>query len=147
MNLLDFERALESEVKTGRLGVPVALRIHAMIPGINGDILGSLGLFRPLFSLIGNLGRGHVQAKQHPSGQQLTVLWTEESGKTVFLTLATSAKMKQALHLLLIGSHGMAQLEGGEAWCDTLTGELPPIWEKEIQESLQKRTSIPLYAS
>jgi hypothetical protein len=147
MQLADLQRALDSEVKTGKLGVPVALRIHATMPLGEGDIHAALGFFRPFFSLLGNSQKGDVQAKRHPSGQQLAILWTEETRKTAFLTLACSPNMKRGLHLLLIGNHGMTQLQGGEAWSDSLSGEIPGLWEHEIQESLRKGTSIPVRAS
>lgn len=147
MKLADLERSLESEIKTGRLGVPVALRIHAAMPTTLGDILSVLGFSRPLFSLIGDINRGTVQAKRHPSGKQATVLWTEATGKTVFMTLVATANTKPALNVFLIGNHGMTQLEGAEDWCDDISGEFPAVWEKEIQESLRKGTSIPVPVS
>jgi hypothetical protein len=144
---LDLERAIKSELETGRLGVPVAMRIHATLPMTAPGMWGVPAFFRPLLSLMGDLRSGQVQAKQHASAKECTVLWTEDSGKSVFLTLATSAKLKQSLHVLLFGNHGMTQLHGGEAWSDSVTLESPFLWEREIQESLKKGTSIPVKAS
>lgn len=147
MKLADLERALKTELETGRLGVPVALRIHATLPAIEGNVFRMLGFFRRLLSLMGNVDRGQVQAESHPHAKAGAILWTEESGVTVFLTLASGARMQQSLHLQLIGNHGMTQLHGGEAWSDSVTANPPTLWEREIQESLRKGTSIPVKAS
>jgi hypothetical protein len=147
MQLADLERALKAELETGRLGIPVALRIHATLSTTTPGIWGSLGCFGPLLALMGEIHSGEVHAKQHPSGKECAVLWTADSGKTVFLTLATSAKSKQTLHLLLIGNHGTTQLKGGDAWSDSLPEKPKPLWEQEIQESLRKGTSIRIEVS
>jgi hypothetical protein len=147
MKLADLERALKAELDTGRLGDPVALRIHATFPKVQGDIFRVVGFFRPLLSLMGNVDGGEVHAKSHPTGKECAILWTDESGITVFLTLASGTKTKQSLHLLLIGNHGMTELHGGDAWSDAISSNLSSLWEKEIQESLQEGTSIRIKVS
>ena len=147
MQLADAERALRAELDSNRLGVPVALRIHAMLPAVDRDILDAIGFFRPFLSLIGDITRGTIQAKRHASGKQCTILWTAETGKTAFLTLIQSPDVRQSLHVLMIGNHGAMQLQGGETWNDALSDFSPLLWEKEIQESLRNGTSIRATAS
>lgn len=146
MKLADLERALKAEIDNGRLGEPVALRIHA-VARWDKDLLDGLGNFRPLLILMGDISSGHVHARRHSSLQQCAILWTTDTGKSVLLTLGRSRSAKQSLHLLLIGNHGMTQLQGGEDWSDVFSPNAPSLWEKEIQESLRRGTSIPLKAS
>jgi len=77
------------------------------------------------------------------SGQQCSVLWTDPSGRTVFLSLVSVPQSRPSLSVLLVGNHGITRLSGGEFWDgnDAFSAE-NPLWREEIRESLQRGTSI-----
>jgi hypothetical protein len=145
MQLVDLERTLKTELETGRLGEPVALRIHAVLPS-NDNIFSWPGSFRPLLALMGDISSGYIHVQRHASHRQCAILWTTDTGKSVFLTWACPVKAKPSLHVLLLGNHGIMQLHGGETWSEVIAPKAPSLWEKEIQESLRTGTSIPVNA-
>jgi hypothetical protein len=147
MTLSDLERAAREVLATGDIGTPVALRIHAAIPGFAGDAANALGIFEPLLRLISDESNGKVQARKHPSGKHLTVLWTDDRGRTVFITLTTNTPARQDLQVLLIGNHGITQLTGAEAWQEDIPPAKIPLWGQEIAQSLKQGTSIQVPAS
>ena len=140
MNLADLQRTLENVLATGKLGTPVALRIHAAVPDVNP--LKVLGVFSPLVGLICNDSRGKLQAQSHSSGGQLSVLWTDAQGRSVLISAVSVPKCRQNMHILLIGNHGVTRLSGGELWSEPLSADQSCPWEEEIRESLKTGTSI-----
>ncbi|MCA9067800.1 MAG: hypothetical protein KDA84_02695 [Planctomycetaceae bacterium] len=142
MQLIDLEHALAEALKTGQLGVPVSLRIMAVTPQTGIELPRVIAQFAPLIRLISQESSGKVQARQHPSGQQLSVLWTDSQGRTVSITVASASTARPSLGVLVVGNHGITQLNGGEAWEGFGSPVESPLWEKEITESLKRGTSI-----
>lgn len=142
MKLIDLEHALHEVLKTGQLGTPVALRILVATPQTEIDPFRFVGRFAPLIRAVSEVTRGKIQARRHPSGRQLSIVWNDAQGRTVSLTIVSTPDIGQSLRVLVVGNHGITQLNGGEAWNEDLTSDTIPLWEKEIAESLKQGTSI-----
>lgn len=142
MKLIDLEHALNDLLQTGQLGTPVALRILVATPQTPTEPSHLIGLFAPMIRLIADETRGRIQARQHPSGKQLSVLWMDARGRTVSLTVVSTPETQRNLQVLVIGNQGISQLDGGEAWDDTFTNADSPLWERELAESLKRGTTI-----
>ncbi len=147
MTLSELERSLAGVLKSGQLGIPVALRIHASLPGCGNDLTDALGLFGPLIRLVSEEASGQLQAMQHSSGRQLSVLWTAANGRTVFLSLVSVPQAKQSLQALVVGNHGIAKLTGEAAWNEPDSPSKSALWQAEIHESLNRGTSIAVESS
>ena len=54
----------------------------------------------------------------HPQHAQTSVLLQTPSGKTVFVTIGCGSAKEATLQLLIVGTHGVAQLEGAGEFRD-----------------------------
>ncbi|HUG90850.1 MAG TPA: hypothetical protein VML55_08460 [Planctomycetaceae bacterium] len=120
MTLDDLARALDGAVAAGRIGTPVALRVHAVLPA-GGDLVAALAalmrrLAEPLFG-----PPGRLTARRDADERQLHALASYPSGPTVLVTLAATRSRDPSLELLVVGNHGVIRLEGGECFAG-----LPP---------------------
>lgn len=142
MTLTEIEHAIRQVLNTGQLGNSVSLRIHAAVPDAAGEAAGLVGVFAPLIRLIADDTQGRVQARQHPSGRQISVLWTDDRGRTALVTLTAAPKTMQSLQVMIVGNHGITRLTGGDEWDEPLSPGERPLWKDEIAESVNQGTSI-----
>lgn len=147
LTLTDVERAMRDVLKAGQLGTPVALRIHVTLPVESADAGMVAGYFASLIEQVANIKAGRIQAQQHSSGRQASLLWTDERGVTVFLTFLFDQPLHKSIRVLLIGQHGISQLVGDSQWQEIFEGDGPALWMQEIRESLQSGTSIAVKSS
>jgi hypothetical protein len=138
---------LSSVLKSGQIGSPVALRIHATLPEGDLELLKVIGLFTTLVRLVADDTQGKLHARQHPSGQQVSVLWNDVNGRTVFLSLMSAPMAQQGLQVLIVGNHGIARLSGGELWNVPNLEDVASPWREAIDESLKRGTSVAVKTS
>ncbi len=142
MTLAELEHTLGALLDSKQLGTPVALRIHAVLPEFAGELRNIIGYFDPLLRRVADVSAGKLTARQHPGGQQISVLWTDARGRTAMVTLTSVPNARQSLNVLVLGNHGVTQLSGGDLWNEAITGEEPALWSEEIAQSLKTGTSI-----
>jgi hypothetical protein len=121
VTLDDLARTLGEAVATGRIGTPVALRVHAVLLDENGDPAGVFAclmrrLAEPLFGAPERLA-----ARGDSAGRILDVLVSYAAGWTALLTLGRMPSppgrgMAPRLDLLVVGNRGVLRLEGGECF-------------------------------
>jgi hypothetical protein len=147
MTLGDLEHTLGSVLKSGQIGSPVALRIHATLPEGDLELRKVIGVFTTLIRLVADDSQGQLRARQHPSGRQVSVLWNDVNGRTVFISVMSAPMAQQGLQVLVVGNHGIARLSGGELWNVPNLEEEPPHWREAIDESLKRGTSVAVKTS
>lgn len=133
MTLEELQAKLRLAVAEGRIGSPVALRMHLNSGRADEDlqshVLATMRMARELFDSLPErlMVRGDFD-------RQATVLVTYASGATLFATLNRAAVDSSNIQLLLIGNHGIANLEPAE-W-------IPESLPEESTAALQWRNSL-----
>ena len=144
MMLGELEQQLQQTVAEGRIGTPVALRVHLQSAGDGtpvGDFVYAIFMARSLF---GNPPeRVMVRGDLH---QQATALVTYASGATLVVSAGQCSGETSTIQLLLIGNHGIANLEPA-----LFTGGWPANasiesahWQESLAESHATGTAVTL---
>ena len=132
----ELEQQLQKTVADGKIGTPVALRIHLQTPcegTPKSDIVYAMFMARLLFEAPPErvMVRGDLE-------QQATALVTYASGATLFISAARCGGEVSTIRLMLIGNHGIANFEPA-----TFTGAWPANassdsahWQRQLNESL-----------
>ncbi len=114
MTLDDIRHTLLEAVKTGKVGTPVALRLHLQLTNADASLLSTaatlIGLCEPLFKV----EPSQLFARSNAGGRQLSLLCETESGRTCSITIGSGSAKAASLNLLLVGNHGVIRLEGSE---------------------------------
>jgi hypothetical protein len=133
LNLADLRRTLDRALGSGRVGIPVALRVHLRLERIAGANIDLESAAASLLSWGEEVFGSPPQrvAVSENEGHSLTVLATCAGGQTLHVTVAASGRPD--LHLLLIGNHGIVRLEGGELL--EAFGAIEPASTEEIEET------------
>lgn len=150
MTPTDLCTALDEALKTGKLGTPVAVRLHWQVPCLeNEDWPGWLETVLQMLSPCFDQPPVKVQARQHPAVPQWNILLQTEAGQTIFLTLGRQAAPAPSLQLLVTGNHGTLRLEG-EPLCQPAGAEPSPQfrhWWSVIRQSAATSRELPLRES
>lgn len=145
MTCSEVQSALADAVRTGKLGTPVAARVHVQLvdDAVEPDAVLApvLEMLRPCF----DHPPASVRAREHASEGQWNVLFQTAAGGTVFVTVGCGAANAPGLHLLVIGNHGVLRLEGAECFRPgdlSAAAPAPQAWSAAITESLRSGRSI-----
>ncbi len=153
MNCAELKQALSDAMNTGKLGTPVAVRVHVQLAsptfaapscGLTGVIDGVLQMLSPVFCE----PLSSLRVRRHNEVEQWTVLLQSSTGKTVCITVGCGCRASDSLELLVVGNHGIARLHGGGG--DVLEWETeakPEIdWSSVIDEAVTTGREIRLSA-
>lgn len=145
MTPTDLGAALNDALKTGKLGTPVAVRLHWQRPRV-ADWPGWLETVLQMLAPCFGQPAVTVQAQQHPDVPQWNILLQTEEGRTIVLTLGAGAVSAPSLQLLVTGNHGTLRLEG-EPLCEPAVAEPSPRarhWWSVIRQSAATDCELPL---
>lgn len=143
ITLDDLNQALQRTVEGGKIGAPVALRMHLQLCGNDADLLAVVadlieragGLFEsgPVRFMV----RGRVD-------QQISALMSYAAGQTLFVSVGRGVANISQTHLLLIGNHGVANLDGLEldGFSSQGEGTQSTGWRKLLQTSLESKQAV-----
>jgi len=147
VTLAELRQALADALGDGRVGVPVAARIHCQLDDPQCDLLAGLASLLALSEGALSPERGaRLFARYGDDPRQLSVLVSYASGQTSFVTIGCGAAADPALHLLLVGNRGIVRLEGAEQFDPA--GEPPARgddlkrWRRPVEQSLRDGASI-----
>lgn len=112
MTFTDLRHTLQNVVDTGKLGTPVSMRVHLQLPGKQGDASAALSSVLAMLAPCLNEEPAELQSRRHARHAQTSVLLQTPGGKTVFVTIGFGSANQTSLNLLVVGNHGIAQLEG-----------------------------------
>jgi hypothetical protein len=88
-----------------------------------------------------------VRARKHADAQQWNLLLQTATGRTIFLTIGCGGAKASSLDLLVIGNHGIAQLQGADDF-DWEPETMSPIdWLASIDEAIASGHEIALPAN
>jgi hypothetical protein len=144
MDLTQLRNALGQAVTTGKLGTPVSARVHVQfaeaaceLPAVIGGVLRVLS---PAF----DEPPARVRARKHAGAEQWNLLLQTATGRSIFLTIGCGSATTSSLDLLIIGNHGIAQLQGGDDF-DWQPETAPEIdWPAAIDEAIATGREVAL---
>ena len=110
MSLAGLQQALQNVIDTGKLGTPVSIRVHLQLPEA-GDAKGVLAAILEMLSPCLSERPVEQHARRHARHEQTTFLLQTPTGKTVFVTIGFGSAQRPSLRLLVIGNHGIAELQ------------------------------------
>lgn len=107
----DLKRTLGDALASGEIGTPVALRLSVQRMNRQADVAAELAAVMKLTDGVFRSGPATMSARQSRSGDQWNVLMRCATGETISLTLGRGATEGSRLYLVLVGNHGIVQLE------------------------------------
>lgn len=109
-HLKDLKRALRAIIDSGRVGIPVCLRVHVQLRMREDSPTRMSEVAKGLQSLaVELLSMSKPKWKQRGRGRLLNVLGTDERGRSALLTFNQSGC--DQVSLTLIGNRGVVRLE------------------------------------
>jgi hypothetical protein len=114
LNLPDLRRTLHQALGSGRVGIPVALRLHLRLEktgAANADLVSAAAVLMSWGEQVFGSPPRDVAVSQSRD-ESLTILATCAGGQMIHVTVAAAERAE--LHLLLVGNRGIVRLEGGE---------------------------------
>ncbi|MFQ5730658.1 MAG: hypothetical protein ACE5KM_01760 [Planctomycetaceae bacterium] len=126
MNNHDIRRTLQNVIDTGKLGTPVSIRVHLQLPGPDGNPTALLDQILEMLQPCLDEFPAELHSRRHRNHSQTNVLLRTPTGKTVFVTIGFGSAEEAMLHLLVVGNHGMAQLERTEDFPTDAFAAVPP---------------------
>lgn len=143
MTLDDLKQCLRQTVSGGQVGTPVALRLNLQLSEGTTDILARMAAVVVAANEI-FAGVPKRLMVQGGIGCQMTVLASYETGETLFVTVGAGVARQSSVRLLLIGNHGVANLDGLELDQPVAESVNPEEqhWRELLQKSLQTRKPI-----
>lgn len=114
MTLDDMNAALSEALATGRIGVPVSIRLHVQLPEPDADLARVLATIMRVAATVFSGQPERLTARQDADRRQCNVLVQHAGGPTTFVTLGRGSVTRPSLHLLVAGNHGVIRLEGCE---------------------------------
>ena len=134
MTLDDIQGALSDAMQTGKLGTPVAARVHLLVDG-EVNIAGAVERIAAMLSPCFELPSETVRARRHASGRVSSLLMQTGNGRTIFISIGQTDR--PALHLLVVGNHGVLRLEGGDCLEPVSFDRTENEWSAQIAESCE----------
>ena len=143
MTLDDLNHALRQTIDGGKIGTPVALRMHLQFSDDSTDQLAVIaGVIERANGLFAS-GPSRCMVRSNRD-QQVTALISYAAGQTLFVTVGRGVATQSQTHLLLIGNHGVANLDGLEfdeaAFCSK--DEESASWRGLLQASLDGKQAV-----
>jgi hypothetical protein len=139
MTLDDLDRTLTDALSTGKVGSPVALRLHLQLADSAADLAQATAALMRLAETVFSETPSRVTARtRDETPRQWNLLCNYPGGQTVQLTLGCGAAASSTLHLLLVGNHGVVRLEGAELFDDTslsATDEETNHWQQTVEQN------------
>lgn len=142
MTLDEIHQTLLEAVNTGKVGTPVALRLHLQLVSTDVDpyllVAELLQLCEPLFGE----EPVRVMARNNNDGRQLNLLFETAAGRTISITIGGGSTTQAFLSLLLIGNHGVIRLEGADSFDEQSLNDMSDAsakrdhWHSMIASSL-----------
>lgn len=137
MTVSELCDSVRTVLETGRLGIPVNVRLHwefsesaSLLPTV---LTGAVVIADQALQLEEPVWRG----RQHESGRTLNLLGSDRRGRTLMITLVAEAKRQTAL--TIFGNHGIVRLD--EGWVDP-NSIVEPVkelsWLSDLQEAMSK---------
>ena len=114
MNLEQLRLALQQALATGRVGQPVAVRLHLRAGTDTATTEQLLACLLPVVSDVFGDTPQRVLARSGADSGQLNLLLEYELGATALVTVVALGDASPCLHVILVGNHGVIRLEGGE---------------------------------
>ncbi len=146
MTFNDLRRTLSEALSTGKIGTPVAIRMHVQLADSNVDPLMLLATAMQTVEQVFSARPARLMARENADGRQFNVLLNYAGGETVMLTVGRGSAKTASLNLLLIGNHGVIRLEGAELFEATaadFTADVDP-WKSPIEQSLERNEAVAL---
>lgn len=145
MNFEELRHSLLETIRTGDIGVPVALRVTSQFGNRAINVIdGAIAAAQLAVVAFSEERPSRLHARKAADDRQLTLLVEYPLGQTFFLTTTAIDGSPSALDLLLIGNHGIVRLEGGELFEPVASP--PPVseeWRKAIESSLHSNQAVP----
>jgi hypothetical protein len=144
----ELQDAMTAAIATGKIGTPVALRVHAIVTSDSFNPAATLDAVIGLAGTAFPTKPQRLTARSAGAGQQWNVLLNYAGGQTLSFSIASNPDRSagNCLHLLLIGNHGIVRLEGAEL-LDDCSGESPEnvvYWKQHMTDSHAKQTVVHL---
>jgi hypothetical protein len=139
MTIDGLRNALTAAIATGKIGTPVALRVHAIVASDSFNPAAALDAVIGLADTTFSSKPQRLTARSGGAGKQWNVLMNYAGGQTLSFSIASSPDRSagNCLHLLLIGNHGIIRLEGAELLNVCSCG--PPknvvYWRRQMTDS------------
>lgn len=135
--------AIHDAVATGKIGTPVAVRLHAHFSNPQTDLAAAfetvMAEIEPLFPAAQWL----LMARRSASARQLTLLLKNDAGRSVFVTLTRGGSRTFSPSLLVIGNHGILRLAGGNDFSEALLNAASGTsWKSAIEASLAQTAAV-----
>ena len=144
----DLSSTLTAAIATGKIGTPVAMRVHAIVAADTFNPAATLDAVIGLADIAFPAKPQRITARSGGAGQQWNVLLNYAGGQTLSFSIASSPDRSagNCLHLLLIGNHGIIRLEGAELINNRL-GNSPEnvvYWRRQMTDSHTKQSVVHL---
>ena len=114
MTFDELQITLTDALASGKIGTPVAARVHLQFPDADADLAAALATVAATFEPILDGLLTTLRCRQGSDLNQWNLLLQSEKGRTLFVTLGRASVPAATLNLLVIGNHGVIRLEGGE---------------------------------
>jgi hypothetical protein len=144
MTLTELRAALAQAVATGKLGTPVSARVHVQLAESECDLPSVLGGVLRMLSPAFDEPPARIRARKHASAPQWNLLLRTTTGRTIFITVGCGSRATAALDLLVVGNHGIVQLQGGDAFEWEPQEEPRPAWMSQVDEAIATGREIAL---
>jgi hypothetical protein len=144
MTIDELRNALRQALETGKIGVPVSLRLHCQLADREVDLVSALAAVLPLAEDCFSTAPVSLAATQDAGQRQLNVMLQYAAGSTVFVTVGRGSAVRNRLHLLVVGNHGVVRLEGADAFDAGNVGTTADSqrWRAPVAESLKRREAV-----
>jgi hypothetical protein len=145
VNFAELSQSLLDTIRTGDIGVPVALRVTSQFGNRSVSVIdGAVAATQLAVAAFSEEKPKRLHARAAADDFQLTLLVEYPLGQTFFLTTTAIDGARSAIDLLLIGNHGIVRLEGGELF-DPVEGPAPgrgEEWKAAIESSLRSNQAV-----
>lgn len=144
MTIDELQQTLKKAVDCGKIGVPVALRMHLQMADATAELYALVSQSLEMAFANFRADEWRLMARRDPTGRQLNLLLDNRGGQTVLLTVGKGSAVENRLDLLLIGNHGIVRLEGAEFFEPTKSPTTPTIarWREFVEASLSQRGPV-----
>jgi len=144
MKLDELGETLCQAISSGKVGTAVSLRTHVQLSEGESDLIGVFSLLLKLAGSAFGAEASTLFARQNADERQLNVLARYPDGQTAMFTVGCGSVTCSQCQLLLVGNHGIARLEGGEYFEETLP-EMPADVERIrtlVDKSVAQRAPV-----